>query len=255
MAGDTSTSGIAWRRFEAKYLVHARIAEQLVRFCRENLLVDRYAARCPAFQYPVQSIYLDSPGRHMLRSAADGHEDRIKLRVRSYRRLCEAGRSLPEFYEVKRKVQGVILKSRAMLAPVDGHSPTLAWTHGALTPGTAWMTEARCPQLDRFLTLRQSLCALPAIGVFYLREAYEDGCAAGVRISFDRGLHYGIINDGPILWRELRLPGVVFELKFTNTFPFWLQDLLHESRLVRVGVCKFAMCCRAALGRPAMIQL
>jgi hypothetical protein len=41
---------------------------------------------------------------------------------------------------------------------------------------------------------------------------------------------------------------VILEIKFTNTFPFWIRDIIHRSELARRGVCKFLMCSQAARG-------
>ena len=40
--------------------------------------------------------------------------------------------------------------------------------------------------------------------------------------------------------------GVVLEIKFTNTYPFWVSQMIHRIAVLRRGVCKYVTCFRAA---------
>jgi hypothetical protein len=85
--------------------------------------------------------------------------------------------------------------------------------------------------------------------VFYLREAFEEIGINRVRITFDRSLHYGLFSqDDPRreMWWPVNMGGVILEIKFTDTYPSWLSDLVHRSDLQRRGICKYAMCSQGA---------
>ncbi|MCH7719863.1 MAG: methyltransferase [Planctomycetes bacterium] len=47
---------------------------------------------------------------------------------------------------------------------------------------------------------------------------------------------YAVLNPG----------GVVLELKFTNSYPFWVANMLGRVEVIRRGVCKYVICARAA---------
>jgi hypothetical protein len=83
-----------------------------------------------------------------------------------------------------------------------------------------------------------------------MREAYECHGLDRVRITFDRDLHYGVVtslqNVVPTMWWPVRLPGVIFEVKFTGTYPFWVADFIRCAELIRRGVCKYKLCADAA---------
>lgn len=259
-----------WKRYEVKYLVDPTTADRLKAYCRTNLMPDPYARKCPGWEYPVLSVYLDSDDRTLLRSTLAGEPDRFKLRVRGYTGMQDRLPEIPLFDEIKRKAYGIVFKTRTRRmagqpilanAAVTGVAASMqisaAGGNGA-KPQTPTAAVNGGLEMDRFSSVQQRVKARPMIGVFYLRQAFEDQAATGVRISFDRELHYGLFSTdelgGRIMWRPTRVNAVVLEIKFTNTFPFWVQDFIHRANLVRRGVCKYVICSMAAMGRPVDLQ-
>jgi len=66
----------------------------------------------------------------------------------------------------------------------------------------------------------------------------------------DRDLHYGLLarpgNGETTTWWPVNPGGVVLEIKFTNSYPFWVANMLRSVEVLRRGVCKYVICSRAA---------
>lgn len=249
----SSESGeITWQRIESKYVVNAELAARLRDYCRKHMELDPYSARQPNHEYPIHSIYLDSPDGELLRSTLNAQPDRLKLRVRTYRYLNQPNGNLPSFFEVKRKSYGVVIKSRAMLPRQEADNALWRGTLSGELNSMGAGDGKHSAGINDFLSISAKIRAKPVISVFYTREAYVSDAMDNVRISFDQNLHYGLLDlSGPEpkeMWWPVRLQGIIFEIKFSNSFPFWVRKIISGSELARRGVCKFAMCCRSSAG-------
>ena len=63
----------------------------------------------PNNAYMISSVYLDSDNLKLCRESLDGTKNRFKLRIRSYTDDLD----YPRFFEIKRRVNTIIIKSRA----------------------------------------------------------------------------------------------------------------------------------------------
>lgn len=238
----------AWQRFEAKYLVDEATAEHVRRHCRMYLPPDRYCARRPEGSYPINSIYLDSPESRLFRSTIEREAYRFKLRIRTYSSLDEWDKPAPAFFEVKRRAEGIIKKTRARISAKLAAS--LFWDARTVPHDDSGHDPLTMENLGRFQSLRARLGAQPVVGVQYDREVYEAPEQGSVRISFDRNLQYGLPDPDRVsrrvMWGPAPLGSVILEIKFTNTYPFWVRDLIREEGLQRRGFCKFVHCVRTA---------
>ena len=147
------------------------------------------------------------------------------------------------FSEIKYKKQGIVTKARSQLTPEllrglldDDFSVFHNQEFGGQEVKGA----------NEFLALRHELRATPAVSIFYTREAYESNSAQRVRITLDRNLHFGTVPGQPGFagerWWPANLEGVILEVKFTNTYPFWVADMLRRVEISRRGVCKYVIC-------------
>ena len=249
---DARNRSVKWQRYEVKYLVSEAQAAETRRWCVDHLPPDPYALPETGYEYPILSTYLDSPSRELLHNTLIRQMNRFKLRVRTYRCCNESAAHLPAFFEIKRKINGIVHKTRARIEPEDAQY-LLQADHGLVPPGPrcdpdTWMN------VCEFQQLRGRLRANPVVGVFYMREAYEGVSAERTRITLDRNLHYGLFNPAGNGHRETWWPvetgAVIMEIKFTNTYPFWVADMLRRVEVMRRGVCKYVICSRAARTCP-----
>ncbi len=244
-----SHSQLNWGRYEAKYIISEAQAQEVRKYCAAYLPPDRHAGlRGP--DYPILSVYLDSGGRDMLRDAVERSRDRVKLRVRSYRSCHQPDADCPTYLEIKRKTDGLVRKRRVPV-PAAAAAGILWRQNGNAIEQVMMCARPREAEesLAQFLELRRRFQAEPTVGVFYTREAYEGASGERIRITLDRNLHCGLLAQpgvGRDRWWPVNPGGVILEIKFTDTYPFWVMHMLHRIEVIRRGVCKYVICARAA---------
>lgn len=228
------------QRFEMKYLVDETRARSLAAFIQPFVQRDRHAQN--TIEYPVNTLYLDSPDFKTYRSSMCGERNRFKLRVRTY---GENG-NYAYFIEIKRRIDQVVKKERAALTAIQ---PGGLWRFLASRKDTGSIgSESDDLTLYRFRNLVRILDARPMTWVTYMREPYVGAFGEPLRITFDR--HIACIPQGwngggpPSSSRsdfEVLLGMVVVEVKFTGAFPKWIERAIRSFDLQRHPVCKYAL--------------
>ena len=240
--------GTLLSRYECKYIVDEEQAELVRRFMEPFVKLDAYAAREPKNRYRISSLYLDSRDLALYRMNEVGYPNRYKLRVRTYSD-DPAG---PVFFEVKRRVTGIVHKVRARTdrATAEHYLETVRADGRPAPP-------CPLPGAEEFTRLVGESNALSAMRVKYLREAWESTGGDPVRITFDTNLERAVTPDGSLSiadgdWRATPLGGIVLEIKFTNTFPGWVQSMVDTLELERGSCAKYALSVADALEDPAL---
>jgi hypothetical protein len=224
-------------RFELKYLITEVEAAAIGRYVRAFMQPDRYSRLQRGGMYPIVSLYLDSPDLQLCRETLTGRKNRFKLRIRSYTDEPE----YPRFFEIKRRVNRVIIKSRAAVMD-EGVVSLLAG--GRLQP-QGYNTDETVLQQFQFYVA--SIGAGPIVLVRYTRQAFESTGRNRVRVTFDRGLCYKMTSrhsvrlSGPG-WQhnELTIGHVILEIKFTGVYPPWLSRMSAQFNLDQRSVSKYA---------------
>lgn len=98
-------------RFELKYFISESQAAVIKKLIKPYTQPDPYCLNQPGGAYPLASLYLDSPDLRLCRESLEGHKNRFKLRIRRY----SDDLSSPSFFEIKRRVDRVIIKSRVKI--------------------------------------------------------------------------------------------------------------------------------------------
>jgi SPX domain protein involved in polyphosphate accumulation len=200
---------------------------------------DRYAIPLMGNSYPIYSLYLDDPGLSLYGATRQGQKNRYKLRVRYY----DHEDASPVFFEIKRRVNEVILKERAAVK-----RESLARLMAGCCPTPQDLVERENTGdyfvLRRFCELRGAIHAEPKVLVYYEREAWVSPGDEQLRVTFDReaaaARYEGSLR--PEKWIDPQVPGVVLELKFTDRFPLWMQDLVRSWDLYRTTMGKYVLC-------------
>jgi hypothetical protein len=227
------------QRFELKYLIEEARAAQIRPFVQQYLSVDPFGERQPDLSYPVHSLYLDSDSLETYWHTVNGNPNRFKLRLRYY----DDHPDTPCFFEIKRRLNHIILKERGGVRKSAVPS-LLAGDHAQpehlLRPGSLEDLMA----VRHFQELMLHLRARPLMHVAYRREAYEADGDNSARITFDRQVHCGP-NGEP----DLRIVSpecvppfgrtVILELKFTDRFPDWFRVLVERFNCVLEGAAKY----------------
>ncbi len=241
------------QRHEFKYVVDPWRAQALRSTVRLFARPDPYAALRPGFTYPICSLYLDTEDMRLYRQTVHGEKTRFKLRLRTYSDDPDSEVLL----EIKRRMDRVVQKRRVALTrrqiELFAEKGTNGWTRG--------IPEAVLRELELFADHTRLASARPLLKVRYMREAYES-TAEPVRITFDTEVEHTLSLDWNLLhadprWKPTPLPLrnvleqvpardprgnlVIFEIKFTDVFPSWVQDLVRRFDLEPRSVPKYAL--------------
>lgn len=226
------------QRFELKYRLTEELAQDVREFVASYLDLDENGVGKPDYSYPVHSLYLDSDRLTTYWATVNGNKNRFKLRLRFY----NEDPATPVFFEIKRRVDNVILKQRGAVRKTA--VPDLL---AGQLPGVDHLVVNDPKQLvavQRFLELAQELNASPKVHVGYQREAWIDTRESHVRVTFDRHVMAEPKSE-PEFSTRLEDPvrpfgrQVILELKFTSFFPLWFRDLVERFDLQRASAAKY----------------
>ncbi len=227
------------QRFELKYKISEDLALQARDFVRSYLEPDEFSAGRDDYSYDVHSLYLDSDELTLYWETINGNKNRYKLRLRYYDDHPDS----PVFFEIKRRMNNCILKQRggvrrdAVQWLLTGHTPE---PQHLLKPHDAKSLVA----LQRFCTHMSHLRAYPKAHIFYKREAWMPPQDNAVRVTFDREVgcdpHFTLDAATAVVNPRYPMrPWVILEIKFTNRYPAWLQDLVRCCNLTITGAAKY----------------
>lgn len=232
-------------RFEMKYLITEAEAAVIDRYVRPFLQPDRYSKLQRGGMYPIVSLYLDSADLQLCKESLYGVKNRFKLRIRSYTDEPE----YPRFCEIKRRINRVIMKSRARVT--DRDVPTLLT--GRSLPPQGYTTDTAA--LSQFQLYTASIHAGPAILIRYMRKAFENTSENRVRVTFDRELYYKVTHEPEVRlggsgWQHntLTIGNVILEIKFTGSYPAWLGRMAAYFNLEQRSISKYATSIEQACG-------
>ena len=224
-------------RHEMKYHISESIAEAITQFIKPYIQMDRYSKLHRNGDYPIVSLYLDSNDFRLCRESLLGHKNRFKLRIRSYTDEPD----YPRFLEIKRRIDTIIMKSRARIMSTD--IPDLL--AGLPLPPQSYTADTQT--INQFQLYVNSIQAKPAVLVRYMRRAYEGDSYNRVRVTFDRELAYCVTNLPQIRltggsWQRnpFTAGGVILEIKFTDFFPSWLSQMVKFFNLRQRSISKYA---------------
>jgi hypothetical protein len=208
-------------RYEIKYLISESKAWAIAQFVEAYLPLDRYCKSQPSGAYPVATLYLDSHHLHLCRESLEGRKNRFKLRIRSYTDDTD----YPCFFEIKRRMNSIIIKDRARVR----HPNVASLRSGLSLPPEDCGTEHQT--LKQFQLYVNSINAAPVIKVRYMRRAYEGTSSNRARVTFDRQLAFktGNIADVSLYgqgWQQHPTNEVILEIKFTGLYPAWLSRMI-----------------------------
>jgi hypothetical protein len=253
-AGKNGVEPTFFSRHECKYLVSELLLPELRAFLRPFTQPDAFAARYPTYRYPVCSLYLDSDDLLLYHQVVRGEKKRFKLRVRTY----SDDPDTPAYFEVKSKVDAIVHKRRAA---VDRRRAVELLSQG-WAPYLSDLGVDDREDLDEFLQHAMLVGARPVLRVKYQREAYQGTGDEPTRLTIDTELVHAV-TLGPDFahtsgrWARTPIGGCVIEIKFTERFPWWIQELVRTFGLRQRAVPKYALSAEHLLqdGRRSVLAL
>lgn len=239
-------------RYEYKYLIPERIVPDIRRAVLTTSKIDKYAG--PDGTYRIRSLYLDTD-RYDLFWANDREQgDRFKARIRTY----PGSNAAPVFFEIKRRVLDVIVKSRAAV-PREMLLDVLAGKDAVLSK----LSSSARKNIMKFLAPYYRHHLRPTMMVEYEREAYISDLDTYARLTFDRKIVVQPCEkltldvderlfravDHKAQTRTLE-PVCVLELKFERRPPAWMSALVRRLELQRASFSKYCYGVAAELTLP-----
>ncbi|MEI6971118.1 MAG: polyphosphate polymerase domain-containing protein [bacterium] len=254
MAASTTTdtrllSESIWvERHEGKYIIPISLIPQIREFIRPFCDPDPNGTGDPP-EYLITTMQLDTPSLSLHHAKEDESVARFKLRARTYGTDAKS----PVFVELKRKIKGVVVKSRARI-PRDKWCRELILDARRILDVEFRSTKEEYAFLE-FVRLVRQIGASPKVLVRYTRESYVSHVDDYARVTFDRNLlcmpaeSWTDWGEGK-RWRRMDssmaqdkgflFSGVVLELKAMSNVPEWLVELVEKFNLARVGNCKYS---------------
>lgn len=248
-------------RYEFKYWVPEPLIEEIVRHCLPYVAADVHDQDKTSGGQVNSSLYFDTPDLAFFHAHIEHCPDRYKLRVRAYGDP-PSGKA---FFEVKRKINRITLKTRADL-PLGQLVPMLDGSYDQLP-----VLDANSRRhLEHFLYLRTITHAEPVVLVRCRRAAYASiDPAEDIRVTFDRHICFQpwrqlSLDGDPAAWVPIdgfeqhggAGPHALLELKFPRIAPPWMRDLTEKLEMRRVSNSKYAWAIRTMLeGAHADAQL
>ena len=223
-----------WSRYEIKYRISESKAVAIAQFIKPYVRLDKYCYGLANNAYPIVSLYLDSQDLHLCRESLTGKKNRFKLRVRSYTDKLD----YPRFFEIKRRVNTIIIKSRTEVMPDDA-------ARLLSNPSIFKNNKSNDAILRQFAFYRASIKGRPVIRTRYMRQAFEGTVDDRVRITFDRNLAYNVTTTANVGLdgqgcQSIMPNQVILEIKFTGRYPAWLNQLVKHFDLQQRSLSKYA---------------
>jgi hypothetical protein len=243
----------AFERYELKYWVSEQIVERILRFAQPYMRHDPHARTRHAQRNTT--LYLDTRGFRFCENHLALSPDRIKLRIRCY--------GLPigdtAFFEVKRKMKPVTVKNRFRLPTAEVRNVLEHRRHAYVLPPGERRT------FDDFFFHMRLHRAEPKLFVACYREAFESLIPGeDVRLTVDRELVYQPATGSDFTPNDRRWTDIVegedsrpafgrrraiLELKFDESAPRWMVELVKLFGLQRVAFSKYTTAAQQLRGR------
>jgi len=221
-------------RREYKYFVAEKVLTALRRDLLHFLKYDEHAGKAQDHKYTVRSLYYDTPSLRYYNEKLGGIGRRTKIRLRRYE--SATGKPSGWFLEAKEKFDDLCAKSRATISTEALHE-SMAGRGWPDLKAITFPNEAAC---QSFQLAIQSCNLEPKVLVLYDREAFVDP-HSDLRVTIDTDVQaIAACNPYQEIW--LRLPIMnrpVFEIKFRDVIPAWLNMILRKNGVVREPISKY----------------
>lgn len=211
-----------FQRYETKFLLTAEQVAALRPIIEENMEPDPY------FREVICNVYYDTPTFDLARRSLDHPFYREKVRMRSYETPGPGDRV---FFEIKKKVDGIVYKRRAAM--------TLAQAEDFAQGGAPEVDS----QIARELRYTMGLHRLsPKVYLSYRRDSYRVR-GSDLRLTLDTEIRYRFhdlaLGAGPE--GELLLPEgeTIMEVKTCAGLPLWLLRRTGEMGIFPARYSKY----------------
>ncbi len=220
---------IHFRRFEFKYVLSKNIADKIVPIFLQHMYYDPNLAKTKESFYTVNSLYYDSIGFGCYQEKVSGVSRRKKFRLRYYNNF-DPNNNI--FLEIKRKYDAVVVKDRVEMPQELAHD---------ILSGKSF-PENKNKTLEEFLFAKNYNSMKPMIMVSYRRKPLMGKNNEKLRVTFDYDIETWKTDwlDGKKeRKRKVTSDELILEIKFDNSLPIWVYDIIQKYKLQRVAFSKY----------------
>jgi SPX domain protein involved in polyphosphate accumulation len=242
MSTAVAVSPLFLDRYELKYVIPFSLVEPITNYLKPFCNMDYYSQISHDGFYTINSLYLDTPTRYLLRQKINGNPERFSMRVRSY-----GDHPKPPFYfEAKHKVRQFSKKVRGQVSMPNW--PELFENADLLKE----IAPESYKNVKHFIHLAGSYNVEPVILTQYRRRAFLSTIDQYARVTFDRDmrfqreLNWNVIPDDRQMQHYddpdcfgIPMTNVVLELKCEQRVPLWMIDMIRRFELTRSAFSKY----------------
>jgi hypothetical protein len=237
-------------RYEKKYLIHPRLMPQIRKWIEPFCIPDPNA-KGDIPEYITTTMQLDTPMLALSYLTDKKACNRFKMRIRTYGTDAKPKNAV--FVELKRRINGMVVKSRSMMTRAMWHEKII--TH----PETAPLLRSAKDNTNflEFCRIAKLLGASPKVLIRYIRESYFSANDDYARLTFDRRVSYRthkswkLVGEEVADWKRWRpvdtcfgfqtdYSAYILELKSMRDTPSWMLELVERFNLDPVGFCKYS---------------
>lgn len=233
---------LIFNRHELKYLVDWKTYNRLIRQIAPFTNPDSFSGENNG--YSILSLYYDNANYDCYYSKIDGEKIRQKLRMRWY--LSDDENNKTVYLELKKKNNNQVLKRRLKMDTdiVD------KFLEGIIHPDEICKDEKELSIAKEILYYYKIMRLKPQIYVHYLREAHYGRFENGLRITFDKKVSGNSWSARGFALEKCKyifnpFYYMVMEIKFFNSMPRWLINILNNNNLSERRLSKYCMCIEA----------
>ena len=228
-----------FQRYEFKYLLNARIREEIENEIKEFMRFDGHVDPNLENMYHVRSLYFDDPSASAFHEKIDGVMIRQKFRIRTYGQEWTEG--MPVFLESKGRHNERTYKHRVAISPQHIYKflkSELTWGLLDIYP------EKQLIEHFVFNTHRRNIA--PLVLVDYLRRPYICDFDTNFRLTFDylikgaRSSELFPAQDNAH-WISCQPGWTILEVKFDQRVPKWFHRILQSHEMRRLSISKFCL--------------
>ena len=224
-----------FKRYEIKYLMTLRQAENLKRIMNGHMTGDRFG------NSTICNIYLDTPDYLLIRRSLDKPVYKEKLRFRSY---GVAKRESEVFCELKKKYNGIVYKRRLSMREAE--------LNDCVSRGC--FPDTQIGKEISFCFTRYPML-LPKVFLSYEREAFYAKDDDSFRMTFDKNIlwrDYDLsLNKGVYGNNVLGFDDVLVEVKTAGGIPLWLVKFLSDNKIYKTSFSKYGRAYAQLTGEAA----
>ncbi len=226
---------LVFKRREKKFLITSAQFESIKQKILDYGMV--YDTYCKSGSvYTIYNIYFDDDSSSVIRRSIEKPKPKFKekFRIRSY--------VVPEdkddvFLEIKRKVNGVVVKRRARLT----YAQAKDFIYNGVRPQVEdYIVNQVLNEIEYYFKLNR---VKPAVYLSYERIAFFGADDPDFRVTFDRAITTRRtdlkLSSGPYGEQLLNPDEVLMEIKISNAIPKWFADILSEEGAFMTSFSKY----------------